>query len=272
MICSEKRKPNTKDAGAAMKVKSHIVALTTIDYGLYPTVPQKVRSDVFLDTAKNLRELGIPCIALAAECSDAYIRRVREHDVVVVPESNHGMGAARREVFAKGLELFPSAVHYLWLEPEKSHLPQHALRLSRQMLSQDAVLGLFNRGRMNSYPQEQAYYYLFCRAVASQLFGFDTDYAFGPMIMTKKSLPYFLDYRGDYGNLWDSILIPRVRLFYDRERICISHAAFQNDERMKLAESGDPEFILKRVRQIDNVIPSLISEWLRLQQRLETAA
>src|SRR5262249_23040060 len=113
------------------------------------------------------------------------------------------------------------------------------------------------------YPAEQAYYYLFCRVAATKLVGFDLDYAFGPMMMSKPAIQYFLGYQGDYGDKWDSILIPRLRVIKRGETISLLPIDFKNDPRMTAVESGNPTLILKRLEQFNNVIPSLIREWER---------
>lgn len=108
---------------------------------------------------------------------------------------------------------------------------------------------------------EQVYYYLFCRTVASYLVGFDLDYAFGPMIVTKASAPFFLNYSGEYGDLWDSVLIPRLRIIRSGLSYAVKTVDFNNDPRMTAIESGNLKMILKRVGQLQNVVPSLIAEW-----------
>lgn len=247
-------------------MESKLVAVTTIQYGTSSDANQKIRSEVFLDTAERLQTADIPCLAIAGPCPPGYIQKAQELGVRIVSQKSFGMGNARREALRAGSEYFPAATHYLWLEPEKSDLPRHVLRLWRRMCSENTVLGLFNRIEMESYPAEQAYYYLFCRAVATSLLGFDLDYAFGPMIVTKLNLRFFLDYEKTYGDLWDSILIPRIRMIHAGLGFSIEEAAFQNDPRMSTAESGEPQFILKRIDQFNNVVRSLVFEWQELHQ------
>lgn len=249
-----------------MPSKSGLVAFTTIQYGVKPNIGQRIRSAVSLDTASNLRTLGIPCLALTGPCSKGYMKEVHGRGIVTVPQKGGDMGEVRREALRAAIAAFPSATHYLWLEPEKPDLPQHALRLWNLMRSENAALGLFNRINMESYPREQAHYYLFCRAVASALLGFEVDYAFGPMIMTKKSIPYFLEYAGEYGDRWDSILVPRLRVMHAQLKISILESDFRNDTRMTRAERGNLQFILKRIKQFDNVARSLVSEWQKLNR------
>lgn len=132
------------------------------------------------------------------------------------------------------------------------------------MESEQSVLGLWNRNIMDSYPKEQACYYLFCRAVASRLVGWDLDYGFGPMILTPASLPYFLKYDGRYGDQWDSILVPRLQVIHEQLGVLVKSIDFQNDPRMFAIEDGRTDIILKRIEQLGKVVPSLMTEWSTL--------
>lgn len=249
-----------------MQDQSNLVAITTIRYGQNPTDAVKVRADVFLDTATQLREYDIRCVAVAEDCSDAYLRKAREKGILIVPQKESGMAASRKEAIQAGIEQFPSAKYYLWLEPEKPDLPRCARVLSRRMEKEKAVLGLFNRTAksMATYPPEQAHFYLFCRVIASNLTGIDIDYAFGPMILTRESLPYFVEYEGEYGDKWDATLIPRLRVINAGLKVSICPITFHNDRRMTQIEAGDTNFALKRLAQFNNVVPALITEWQKL--------
>ena len=246
-----------------MTKNQKLIAVTTIREGDKYSPNERMRAEVFLDTAENLRVFGIPCIAVFEDCSDEYIRTVSDLGVVVTQQSKPGMSNARREALRVSFDHYPEATHCLWLEPEKPGIPRFASGLVKRMLESNAALGLFNRLSMKSYPSEQAYYYLFCRAVASRLVGFDLDYAFGPMILTRESIPFFLDYSDEYGGLWDSILIPRLRVIKSGLVVVTRDIRFSNDPRMTEMESGNQSIILKRIRQLNNVVPSLIEEWQR---------
>ena len=247
-------------------INSKLVAVTTVRQGDPKNIVEKVRAEIFLDTVTQLRLFNIPCVALYTECSAVFLRDFADWGVTLIRQTSQGMGNIRREVQRAALSLYSEASYYLWLEPEKCNIPRFAHALCQQMVEKQALLGLFNRVGMQTYPPEQAYYYLFCRAVASRLVGFDFDYGFGPMILTKESMSYFLSYDGRYGDLWDSILIPRLKVIKDGLPIEIYPCNFINDPRMKAVETGNNPIILKRVQQLMNVVPSLIKEWERLSQ------
>ena len=240
-----------------------VVAFTTIRQGSPSVLVEKVRSEIFLDTAKALSVLEVPFVAVSTECDESYLAQLHHLGIVTVPQSGMGIGKIRREALRAAMDKFPLASHYFWLEPEKPDMPRFLETMVHLMRAEDATLGLFNRIGMGSYPEEQAYYYLFCRAVASKLVGFDLDYAFGPMVVSRESASYFLQYAGEYGDKWEAILIPRLRAIRQNARIAILPVNFKNDPRMTETESGNPSLIMKRVEQFNNVIPSLLTEWQR---------
>jgi hypothetical protein len=80
------------------------------------------------------------------------------------------------------------------------------------------------------------------------------------MIVSREGLKHFLDYDGQYGDLWESILIPRLRIIRNGLGFSILPVNFKNDPRMTLSESGNLKFVLKRLNQFNNVITSLVKE------------
>jgi len=238
-----------------------IVIFTTFRQGLGNNPIEKVRADVFLDTASACAELGITLVTTYKECTDEYLNELRDLGVILFDQLAVGIGAVRREALRTVLENMSGSRYYLWTEPEKPMIPSFALNAITELEKTKSNICFFNRIDMRSYPAEQAYYYLFCRKVASKLVGFDWDYAFGPMILTRESASYFLNYQSKYGDDWDSILIPRLYILRDELKYLVKPVKFKNDPRMTAIESGSSEMILKRIDQFNNVIPSLIAEW-----------
>ncbi len=228
---------------------------------------EKTRSEVFFNTAQKILDKGHLLVVVYTETQEAVLKMLKQLGVIMIDQQATGIGNIRREALSKASEYFPEAQYFCWLEPEKPDLVQFIEPMAYKMQKEQSVFGIFNRTDMASYPPEQAYYYLFCRAVASQLIGFDIDYAFGPMMMTTKTISYFLKYSGDnYGDKWDSILVPRLHIIKDKLKISILPINFKNDKRMTDIESGNTTMILKRLKQFNNVIPSLVNEWKLLNK------
>lgn len=245
---------------------SEIVCVTTFRQGDPINEIENTRSEIFLDTARALLNAGLSLVAIHIETQEYFLEILQQLGVVLVEQQSAGMGNIRREALVAASVHFPSARYLCWLEPEKPDLVRYIVPMVHQMEREQSDFGIFNRTDMASYPPEQAHYYLFCRAVATKLIGFDVDYSFGPMMVTRSSISHFLKYQGEHGDKWDSILIPRLRIIKAGLRVSVLFVYFQNDARMTRVESGNPAIILKRLEQLNNVVPSLIAEWQRLSK------
>lgn len=239
-----------------------IVCVTTFRQGNLENAIERIRSEVFLDTMHRISDAGL---SFVVETQESVLKTLKRLGAITMEQQTFGMGNIRREALAGSRSHFPNARYFCWLEPEKPDLVRFIVPMAYQMEQDQSDFGIFNRTDMASYPPEQSHYYLFCRAVATQFTGFDIDYAFGPMMMTPVTISYFLEYSGDkYGDKWDSILIPRLHIIKDGIKFSVLPISFQNDKRMTCVESGNAAIILKRLEQFNNVIPSLITEWQRL--------
>lgn len=245
-------------------MNKNIVCVTTFRQGDATHPIERIRARVFMDTAAYLAASGLPLVALYTDTTTAYLRSLQELGVILVEQEAHGMGSIRREALQAAIFRFPEANQFCWLEPEKPDLVQFIEPLGSLMRTEGAVLGLFRREEMDSYPEEQAHYYLFCRAMARHPFGVDVDYAFGPMVIERSAMRYFLDYDGSYGDQWEAILIPRLRIWSAGLGVSQLSVPFHNDPRMTEVEAGNPEMILKRLEQFNSVVSSFIQEWKRL--------
>lgn len=255
----EKVLSQSKYIGIMMNVKD-IVCVTTFREGDSANRVERIRTEVFLDTVYRMVSADLSLIIVHTETREETLSTLNQRGITLIQQQSRGMGNIRREAISATLNTFPNATHICWLEPEKPDMVRFIKPMSIKMEQERSVLGLFNRMDMLTYPPEQAYYYLFCRAVATHLVGFDLDYAFGPMMMTSSSVRYFLDYQSEYGDRWDSILVPRLRAIKDSLSISVLSVDFQNDSRMTQVEFGNPDIILKRLEQFNNVIPSLVAE------------
>lgn len=245
-------------------MSSKLTAITTVRQGSDKNPVEKTRAEIFLDTATACANLDINLLAVFKDCSESYLKNLENRNVLLVQQQTRGkLGAVRRETMVAGIKRFDDSKYYLWLEPEKPTIPALAKNIISELEHAGAEFCFFNRRSMKSYPPEQAHYYLFCREVASRLVGYDLDYSFGPMIFTKASAPFFIKYHSEYGDLWDSILVPRIRIIRSNLKYAVKKIEFSNHPRMTAIESGNPKMILKRVKQLQNVIPSLIAEWYK---------
>ena len=239
----------------------NIICVTTFRQGNPSNHIEYIRAKVFFDTVCELSNAALHLLVIYIDTEDLYLKDLQKQDVITVKQKSMGIGNIRREAIREACLRYQCANYLCWLEPEKPDIIKSILPMVHKMEKDKASLGIFNRNDMSSYPPEQSHYYQFCRAVATQFIGFDIDYAFGPMIMTRSSASYFLEYQGEYGDKWDSILVPRLRIIKNGLAVSVLPINFQNDRRMTRVESGNPTIILKRLEQFNNVVPSLVKEW-----------
>ncbi len=248
-------------------ISKEIICVTTFRQGDLENVVERIRSEVFLDTVHKISGAGLSLVIIYTETQESVLRTLKRLGAILIEQQTFGMGNIRREALLRSSLHFPNAQYFCWLEPEKPDLVRFIVPMAYQMKQDRSDFGIFNRTDMTSYPPEQAHYYLFCRAVATQLVGFDIDYAFGPMMMTPITISYLLGYSGiRYGDKWDSILVPRLRIIKDGIKFSVLPVSFQNDKRMTRVESGNAVIILKRLEQLNNVVPSLVAEWKILNE------
>lgn len=97
-----------------------IIAVTTVRQGSPLNLSEKIRSEVFLDTAKSLSILEIPCVAVFTDCDSCYIESTQRFSVIMMPQKSCGMGSIRREALHAGMTIFSTALHLL--QSGKSYL------------------------------------------------------------------------------------------------------------------------------------------------------
>lgn len=199
-------------------------------------------------------------LAMTFRQGSTRIQHMQASGIVPLLQQSSGIGGVRREALSRAAEYFPDAKYICWIEPEKQNMVKFIFPMVQCMRNGNWCLGLFNRRSMKSYPAEQAHYHLFFRAVASKFLGRDVDYAFGPMMCERTMLPYFLSYESKYGDLWDSLLIPRLEIIKDGHSYGTQEIDFRNDHRMTQIESGNAIIIKKRLQQFENVGQSLLNK------------
>jgi hypothetical protein len=176
---------------------------------------------------------------------------------------NSTMGAGRRQAMRIAGELAGNDGVVLWTEPEKplAHLVHEIVH--------PILLGYYDmvipsRASLDSYPPEQAHAEQMGNLAVNYLLGRTLDFWFGVMAMDRAALDIVLAYNGEYGDLWDSLMIPRLHamaagLMIGRVLVYYVHPAAQTK-----AETGQIDMLLKRVDQLDNIVRALDAETKKL--------
>lgn len=91
------------------------------------------------------------------------------------------------------------------------------------------------------------------------LTGIDSDFGWGPTILSAKAVEYYLSYESRYGDLWDGIHCPKLHIIKQGLPWTIMTVNYRHPPEQTAAETG-MELFLKRVKQIDQLVRAIEQE------------
>jgi hypothetical protein len=179
-----------------------------------------------------------------------------------------GMGSARRQALrlARDLSDDPEQI-IVWLEPEKYPLVP-LLRAPLQVMSDVGYdLVMLRRESLDSYPPEQAKAYELISLAVKYLTGIESDFGWGPSLLTRRTVEYFLNYESRHGDLWDSVHCPKLQIIHDGLPWAIVDVPYVHPPEQAAAETG-MGFFRKRLDQVHQLVDALEAEVNRLGMRI----
>lgn len=240
---------------------SATIVTTTYAKGSKPW--EVVRANCALKTLEAAALYGYRVICVDGGSPNSYIQQMKQFGASVFTQQLSGMGNARREAFQHAMAVNSQAV--IWLEPEKYPMIPLLDGGIKAIEQRGSDLALFRRLSLASYPPEQAMAYRMCGLAFQYLFGFDCDYGYGPVGFSRRVVEdYVLPYAGDYGDLWDSVHIPKLRAIHDGLKYEIIDVDYRHPAEQTAAETG-VELFMKRVEQISSICDAVFRETARLR-------
>lgn len=223
----------------------------------------EVRAQLALKFAHDAKKRGLPLFVADAGESLVFSNELRYRGALV-SGAPHGatMGSCRRAAMRAAIASVGEGGVVIWSEPEKHSLISNIDRIAGPILDDRADLVVPNRSveGILSYPPEQAAAEMVGNLAFEYLTGQSLDVWFGPFAANRKALQYFLDYQGEYGDLWDSIIVPRVTAIKAGVRATRVLVDYLHPSEQTEQETGNMDFLLKRIDQLKNLIPALQKE------------
>lgn len=237
-----------------------VVIATTTRYAR----ADEIRARLALRTLREARTHRLPVVIVDGGSHGEVLRKFVALGAMVFRERSRRMGMQRRQALAEALQVAGPHGVVVWMEPEKCTFVGKIRSLAEPLLSGRCDLVLPRRMSLASYPPEQqrtesVQDMAFCAAT-----GMAWDVSFGPFLANRRALRYFLRYRGEYGDQWDSIFAPRLRALKVGLRIRTPLVSYVHPRAQTRAETGDPDYFLKRIAQVANVFAALYKEGMRL--------
>ncbi len=239
--------------------KKSVVVLATATFYNFHNPSDKVRATLALRLAKDAKRYGYPLIIVDGGSGITFQNNLKKEGVRVSEEKIPGMGAARRQAFREAFALGAKIVVYL--EPEKYSFLPFVKKCVEPILTGKADMVIPKRKSLKTLPLFQQHSEFlgnfFCEAIT----GKNYDIFFGVRIFNKKAAQYFLDYRGKYGDKWDSILTPIVDAMQGKNKIVQIEIPYRYDPRQTRIEEHDIRFYKKRMEQLTSTITAIEDRW-----------
>lgn len=240
------------------------IATTTF----YPDA-NSVRAQLAVKAAKEAAKHNIPFVVVDGESSGKFLREISVggmHNIFHGKNRDDGtFGLSRRRAIGEASEVSAAGKGAVfWMESEKWPIVPYIRDIVQTMEIVGADIIVPARKSLESYPPIQR----LAERLGNMYFGKATDHNLdvwiGPRLIGPRALPYFLDYKGEYGDKWDSIFIPIVRAIADGLIVIGKEVDYVHPPEQTAEEEKDPEMDLKRLGQLQNLVPAFYAEAKKL--------
>lgn len=242
--------------------------VTTTTWATYNTHAERVRAECVLKTIEASVEHGYTTVAIDGGSPAEYIGTMKALGAQVYDQEIPGMGNARRQALRQARDIVPSGHAIVWTEPEKYPLIPELERPISTFIEGNYDLVMLRRTNLDSYSPEQAMAYQLIALATKYLTGIDSDFGWGPTVISADAVEYYLRYESSNGDLWDTIHCPKLRIINDGLPWTIVSVDYRHPAEQTEAEAG-MGFFLKRIRQVDQLVRAIEREVDRLGMRVE---
>jgi len=221
--------------------------------------PLETRAQLAMKTVRQANEIGYKIVAVDGSPNKIIKEYLRKCGAVVLDEESSGMGVSRRQAINAATILAGPDGIVIWMEPEKAPLVPLLKNILDHMENADLIIP--SRKNLDSYPETQQRAEWLGNRAFKIMAGRDLDAWFGPRIFRVDIAPFFLDYKGEYGDKWDSIFVPVLRAIGAGKRVLgvevdYPHPAEQTAEE----EKTEDKFFIKRIEQLTTLIDAIEKE------------
>lgn len=241
--------------------------ITTTTLARFSSSLESVRASCALRTIERAVEHGYPIVAIDGGSPSEYVEAMEGLGAHVFAQELPGMGSARRQALRKAREIAPVGHAIVWTEPEKYPLIPELDESVNKLVNESYDLVMLRRLSLDSYPPEQAMAYQLIALAMKYLTGIESDFGWGPTVLSARAIDYYLDYESQYGDLWDSIHCPKLKIINDNLPWTIVPVDYRHPPEQTLAETG-MDLFLKRIRQVDQLVHAIQQEVEHLGMRV----
>ncbi|MDO8657511.1 MAG: hypothetical protein Q7K55_02125 [Candidatus Levybacteria bacterium] len=240
------------------------VIVITTSYNLNKD-SDKIRAELSKKTIKKAHDLGYEIIIVDEGSPGGLIKTYRDFGAKVYQSKSKGMGNGKRQAIKIAFDLKKEVI--VLMEPEKIDYVSGIIKTVEPILTVAADIVVPKRKSLISYPLVQQYSETLLNFFVKELTGLDLDISFGPRTFKRDLCNYFLDYKGEYGDKWDSLYIPVLNAIHDKRNILSVDVDYTHPKEQTEVEEHDLEFFKKRVDlQLCELTDILRKHWKKIKK------
>lgn len=237
-------------------INSVVFATTT----LYKK-PDEVRAKLAVEMIRQALANGFRVVAVDA--STVSVKKIlRESGALVFDQEQPGMGPSRRQAIQTAADVAGNDGVVVWTE-EKPQIVPFIEKLAKPIIEKQADLVIPQRMSMDSYPEMQKYAELLGNQGFYLLTGRPLDMWVGVRVLRADLACHFTEYKGEYGDRWDSIFIPVLRMIKEGKRVIGIKVNYIHPKEQTAAED---DFLMykKRIAQLTTLVDAMEKEAVKL--------
>ncbi len=263
------------------------VAIATTTFYIEENPILRERAALAEHMIKEAKGLGYKVFAVDGGSTPSIVTRLEQAGAVIIPEVEHFkgiLGPGRRQAIEAAYDSRPFVA---WTEPEKLdytrpeklHHVSQVIKTVIPIAENAADLVVPRRKFLDSYPYLQQLAEQFGNGHWKDATGMPLDVWFGPRTFRGKTdkgmdvARFFLDYTGksldgktDYGDRWESIFLPIIDARMNGARCIGIPVDYTHPSSQCNLEKGNPDYNVKRVEQLCNLVPTISKRWKEYQK------
>ena len=225
----------------------------------------RVRTELAKRTFNESLKFNYEILVIDGGSDKKFLEEIENERVKIFQQKEKGMGNSRRqaneEAYKTGKEII------VWIDPEKYSLIPKIKEMSRLILEDKADLIMPRRKSLSTLPKAQQHLEEFSNDFFKELTGLDFDVGAGCRLYKRDFINYFINYKGEYGDKWEILIIPILNALQDGFRISSEDIDYVHDPKQTDVEENDIEFYRKRIFQLDNFTNAIYQHWKKLKEK-----
>ena len=213
-------------------------------------------------TIEEAKKNNIP--VLLVDDSPGEVKKfLSDNDAILIPQKEKGLGNAIRQALVVAESMLDAQGCIAWQEPEKVGLVRWYKEIIVPLIngSADIVVPARSEASWQTYPKEQRYSeqlgnrYSWILSEKKYFF----DLFFGPKIMKKEFVPFFITQH----NSWGALAAPVIRAIKNGVRVTSMPIDYEHTLFQRSVEEGELFWCEKRIAQFIHMIAVLKKEWAK---------